>query len=599
MAAIGALIFAISRPLAGGWLGFAGGGRADTTLILLDRSPSMQQSSAGAGGTKLETGRRQLVQALETVGSARWVLIDSTSNKPKEIESPQALLNSPATEPVSSTSDIPGMLQAARDYIRANKSGRTEIWICSDIHENDWNSESGRWQTLRDAFQEFTQSVRFHLLAYPQPSPENVSIRVTDVRRLETANGAELLVSLLIARDGASDAKGTIPVHFEIDGARSETNVELVGQRFELKDHRIPLEKTRVRGWGKVSIPADANQADNDYFFSFDRPTPRRAIVVAEDSLAARPLQIAAEIAPDPTVRCTAELVPIELVPNVEWDTVSLLLWQAPFPEGDVAKAIRTYVDRGGQVIFFPTRVPSSGEFLGVTWKTWNEQTGEHPIESWRGDQDLLQHTQSGAALPVGELEVRKYCGLSGEFTPLATLKGGAPLLARATTNRGGVYFCGTTPAMGDSSLATGGVVLYVLVQRSLAAGAAALGNTRQIVAGPPPSGEDPVRWKRLSGVEEALSTEFSFHRGVYQAGERLIAVNRAQAEDGARILANRAVADLFKGLDFSRVDDQAGNLGSLIQEIWRMFLTGMMLALVAEAGLCLPKIARPRGATP
>src|SRR3954469_6365513 len=47
MLAIAGLTFAVSRPLAGGWLGLAGGGRADTTIILLDRSPSMQQAGAG------------------------------------------------------------------------------------------------------------------------------------------------------------------------------------------------------------------------------------------------------------------------------------------------------------------------------------------------------------------------------------------------------------------------------------------------------------------------------------------------------------------------------------------------------------------------
>src|SRR5277367_3974174 len=36
MAAIATLVFAVSRPLAGGWLGLAAGGRADTTMILLD-----------------------------------------------------------------------------------------------------------------------------------------------------------------------------------------------------------------------------------------------------------------------------------------------------------------------------------------------------------------------------------------------------------------------------------------------------------------------------------------------------------------------------------------------------------------------------------
>src|SRR5271163_2986413 len=60
MAAIATLVFAVSRPLAGGWLGLTAGGRSDTTLILLDRSPSMQQAGAGAIGSKLETGIKQL-----------------------------------------------------------------------------------------------------------------------------------------------------------------------------------------------------------------------------------------------------------------------------------------------------------------------------------------------------------------------------------------------------------------------------------------------------------------------------------------------------------------------------------------------------------
>jgi hypothetical protein len=44
MAVIAGLVFAVSRPLASGWVGLAAGGRPDTTIILLDRSPSMQES---------------------------------------------------------------------------------------------------------------------------------------------------------------------------------------------------------------------------------------------------------------------------------------------------------------------------------------------------------------------------------------------------------------------------------------------------------------------------------------------------------------------------------------------------------------------------
>ena len=79
--AIAGLIFAISRPLTGGWLGRAGGGKPDTTIILIDRSPSMQQSGAGASGSKLDTGRRQLAQALRTIGSTHWVVVESATSR--------------------------------------------------------------------------------------------------------------------------------------------------------------------------------------------------------------------------------------------------------------------------------------------------------------------------------------------------------------------------------------------------------------------------------------------------------------------------------------------------------------------------------------
>ena len=131
MLAVAGLIFAVSRPLASGWLGRAAGGRPDTTIILLDRSPSMRQQGPGTVISKLEAGRHQLARTLGVLGSGRWVLIESTTNVAREIESPDALLKLTATEPASTSADLPAMLEAARDYIRDNRAGRTEIWICS------------------------------------------------------------------------------------------------------------------------------------------------------------------------------------------------------------------------------------------------------------------------------------------------------------------------------------------------------------------------------------------------------------------------------------------------------------------------------------
>src|SRR5262245_43068710 len=242
-AAIATLIFAVSRPLASGWLGRAASGRPDTTIILLDRSPSMQQNGPGTVVSKLEAGRQQLARTLALLGSGHWVLIESTSNVAREIESPDALLKLTGTEPASSSADLPAMLDAAREYIQANRTGRTDLWICSDLRQNDWNADSARWQTVRDAFLEFPQGVHIHLLASAETANSNVAVQVTNVRRVQTTDGAELLVSLRLAREGNSDDRLSLPVQFEIEGARSETTVEIHGPTFELKDHRIPIER--------------------------------------------------------------------------------------------------------------------------------------------------------------------------------------------------------------------------------------------------------------------------------------------------------------------------------------------------------------------
>ncbi len=141
--AIAGLIFALARPLASGWLGLAAGSKADTTIILLDRSPSMSTASNGRIDTKLDTGRRHLAEALEKLGSDHWVLIDSATAKPTEIESPQDLLTAPETDPVGASANLPTMLRAAYQYMQSNQTGRTDVWICSDMRSHDWDAEGG------------------------------------------------------------------------------------------------------------------------------------------------------------------------------------------------------------------------------------------------------------------------------------------------------------------------------------------------------------------------------------------------------------------------------------------------------------------------
>ncbi|MEY4178987.1 MAG: hypothetical protein RLY70_2561 [Planctomycetota bacterium] len=600
------LIVAVSRPLASGWLGLAAGGRIDTTIILLDRSSSMSQQEPGASRSKLRAAVEQLASTLRLLGSNRWILIDSQTRVPHELKDPDELLRSPDADPTSAASDIPGLLDAARQYVRDNKTGRTEIWIASDLRRNDWDEQNGRWEGLRAAFLEFPQTIRFHLLSYADTAADNMSVRVTRAQRRRTAAGAELLLSLTITRDEPSATAISVPLRFEIEGASSELTVEFTGNRHELRDHPVPLDATQERGWGRVSLPTDGNPSDNEAYFVFAPPPRRQTILVADQASAATALQASAGIPPDSSLVSGVDVVGADQLASVDWDAAALVLWQSPLPSGEVADTVRKFVDRGGQIIFFPPENPgaaggtANASFLGHTWRTWVEPTAQLGVDSWRGDQDLLANTQDGSALPVGDLQIRRFCQLEGDAVPLATLKGGQPLVARAPTDRGGVFFVATTTQPRDSSLAENGVVLYVMIQRALAAGAAVLGDTREVSAGELAGVEGTDAWTRVAGPTDSISTDYGFQRGVYAAESLLFAVNRPVREDDPRVIANENLAELFRGLDFRRVDDQASRFASLVQEVWRSFLLVMMLALLGEAALCIPKIApKPAGNSP
>lgn len=605
--AIAGLVFAVARPLSGGLLGWTGGAKVDTSLVLFDRSPSMQQQGIG-GSSKLETGRRQLSEALQTQGATHWVAIDSSSSRVETFPSLAGLVDSTAMQPSGSTTDLPGMLQAALDYLEANKPGPSEIWICSDLKQADWNPESGSWSIIREGFQRLPQSVRFHLLAYPSTVSDNVAIRVTEARR-ETLNAAgvaenHLLVSFSLTATSAAAAGGekrTVPVQIEIEGARSELSVELSGPRTEIRNHRVPLAHDQNQGWGRVSIPADENNSDNEFFFVFADPPRRRVVVVSEDRQATRPLEIAAAVAPDGTTENSeVEVLSPDQLDSLELENTALLLWQTGLPDASLAPAVEKYVQQGGHVLFFPPSRLAAGantsepqRFMNVGWQAWVGQEQKVMVENWRGDQDLLAATNSGAGLPVGQLELAGYAQLSAdaELIKLATLTGGDPLLARVPTASGGVYFFTASPDPRASTLAESGIVLFVAVQRAIERGQASLGNTVQRTAGE--SAEATDQWRQLSGSQATLSTEFTSQAGIYQADERLLAVNRAAVEDQPERVDDAQVEALFAGLPFSRVDDQAGNLYGIVREVWRLFLIAMIIALLIEAVLCLPKYAR------
>ena len=442
------LIFLVSRPLAGGWLGLTGGA-PDTVLVLLDRSASMEQQNLATGESKRSSGLKKIAQGIMDLFGSRTkvVLIDSASNDATPIENPKALLDIPATTATDTTADLPAMMQAALDYITVNQLGRTDIWIASDLRQADWNSGSGRWEALRAAFAKL-QAVRFHLIAYPQASDDNLAISLDKVTRRETADHAELLLDMRITRHSSNPLPIEVPVQVVVNGTRSTVKASMANNEMVLQGQAVPIDKATKRGWGRVELPADSNLRDNVYHFVFDQPATPLTVIVSDDPDAIDPMRAVVASPSEANRKPQVKVLAVDHAAEIEWDKTALVLWQAPLPAADdiSAKQLANHAANGRSVIFFPptglNKGASEASFLGVHWGAWKDikpTDKASAIEWWRASDDLLANARSGTSLPVGELEVLRHCEMVGDTSPLARLADGETLLARAAAERRGV----------------------------------------------------------------------------------------------------------------------------------------------------------------
>ncbi len=597
MLAIAALLFAFARPLTSGWLGLAIGGQVETTIVLLDRSVSMEQLDPVSRVSKRSAALTQLSSTIQSVGSgSRVVLIESAENVARELDGGQPLSESLETSSTATSADIPGMLETALEYVTANQTGRTDVWICSDLRENDWNANDGRWSVMRERFQPL-EGVKFFLLSYAETASDNVAVRVQNVQQRGAEGEREVQFDVLFRRESGDSVPQTIPCELVINGARSALNVELSGDSYLLQGHRVPIDDQQEGGWGRVEIAADENLIDNTSYFVFADPPVHRTVIVYEDAQVADALRIAATAPMDAGLSYEAELVTADRAEQIELDNTSLVLWQTELPDGVLADQLQAFVASGRPVIFFPPERGGDNTMFDIGWGELHESDGGEPhhVTTWRRESDLLADTSSGEPLGLGDLKTDAYRELVGDTgRSLARLDEGVPLLLRATTDGGPAYFWATLPVLGKSTLAQDGIVLYVSVQRALSIGAEAQSLSREVDTGSS-AAQSIENWQPLDvRLNDVLLSQRWLNVGAYSQGERQVALTRPEAEDLANVLDADQVNGLFNGLDFRHVEQQVGSSGALTSEIWRAVLAVMVLAMLVEAILCLPERKEP-----
>lgn len=603
--AIAAIVFVISRPLAGGLLGLTGGA-PDSVIILLDRSASMEEQLLTTGVSKRAAGLKNLSAAIKDAYGKRskLVLIDSATLQPVALEKAESLPDVPQAGPTDTAADVPAMLQAALDYITTNQTGRTDVWLVSDLRQSDWNAAGGRWAALRGGFASL-QGVRFQLLAYPEAQPANMGVTVEKVIRRESADKADLLMDIRLQRGEPAATAFDVPLRVVVNGVSSELKASFKGTQVLLQAQSIPLDKTTKRGWGRVELPADTSPQDNVFNFVFDEPPVLKSIIVTDKGEVSGPLVAALNAPADPSRKYESTALPAARSAEIPWEKTALIVWQAPLPDAEsaVAKQLEAHVAAGRALIFLPPDAPDDRAFAGVKWTKWESASQSKQVLAawWRNDAGLLTATRAGAALPVGEMEVQRWCGIEGEHLPFARLDDNAakaPLLVQSSRDAGhGALFLTTLPSPGHSSLARDGVVLFAMLHRALNEAAGSLGNARQRLAAPS-AVENADTWARLDieNPGSVLPLDRPLRSGVLEKPAAssdkpslLAALNRPPGEDAPPVLGKPALDELFAGLDWRLLERTLENEKSLVSEVWRTFLWCMAGAIILESLLCMP----------
>lgn len=173
--AVAALVTAFARPLLGSFFGWGSSG-LNEVLLVLDRSASMDARPDKTNSLR-DTIPPLVKSTFDQLANCRLSLLDSTTETITQIPAPEALADLTVSKVTDGGADIPSLLQKAIPYLEESASGKTEIWIASDMQSSSWRPNSPVWS-----------SVRQRLAALPIPP----SVRIMALRdRPETTAASE------------------------------------------------------------------------------------------------------------------------------------------------------------------------------------------------------------------------------------------------------------------------------------------------------------------------------------------------------------------------------------------------------------------------
>ena len=582
--AIAALVLAVARPLSSSGFFSWGSSKVDTVILILDRSASMELDSADPSLTKREKIIQLTQESIQNLGNAKLVLIDSATGLAMPVATPSSLHEIAQTQATDTTASIPVLLTTAVEYILESNTGRTEIWLASDMQKNNWHPNSGQWNNIKAGLGNISEQTSLRVISLKNGSTNNLATVVKKAQRV----GDELLLEIEITKNNDTSSP-QVPLTLSLNGVQSTEYVNLSGHSTIL-NKRLPLSEKS--GYGYIQLPSDTNQRDNTSYFSYGTELPVHSAIVAPKGEAQDYFSLASA-PPGYAKQQSTVYTPSQPIP---FDSLSLVIWQSPLPEGEVKNQMLQFIENGGIVAFFPpinSGLNSENEFLDSHWGVLSKSAeGKYfIIDDWTRNDGPLRNGEDGRSIPVTKLKAIKRRDITTSHTSLSDWSEDTPFLTRAIHGRGAAYFIATVPDYSWSNLGDADVILP-LIQRLIIKGNQRFGSGFNTTIGnlPPSIKIDQARSRRLDSASPSNPLNSKYEAGIYRFGERTIAINRSNDEDSILELENDQLDVILADTDYRLFEEDSKKSSSIGQQLWQPLLIAMLAFMIIEAFLCLVK---------
>lgn len=571
-----ALFFALSRPLIGGFLGW-GSGEIETLVIVMDRSASMGRKEGGERCSAL--GIQKAIEAIGQVKVKQIVLIDNISKEATVISDREALKRIESLQKPSGQSFMPSLITRALDVFYKAPQGRGEMWIISDMQRSNWLPDSPLWKGVSSGLEHLKGRVTTRIIDLSSKKEPQASLALRSIERLED----RIVLSLELQCDSALFSS-KFPLVIEHNGVRKTAYIN-ASKSMVLFKKTLLTESSTVGGYGAISLPEDSHTSNDVVYFSYGALRQAEVSIFAENEETREWLTLLS--APPGFSQRKVKLC--QKASDIGWDTSSLIFWQGTLPQGALAQRMHRYIQRGGQVVFFPKeqgiveqKQGAFPHFLGFSFQQGERAlAGEYfTLSSWKKDRDVLGNGEGDVVLPLRGVKAIQRVSLEGQGEVLAFWQDKKPCILVEHVGRGRALFCGSLPSYAWSNLADGALLLPVIARMSQE------GMAHMI----PPSIFEQGQINRPPNNSKILSKTKDLDLGVWKtlSGDYQ-SINLPAAEYDATLLAKEALDELFGEAPLLSFGVTPHQSSALVYEISTPFLIASCLFLLVEAWLSLP----------